>query len=476
MLFSCCLEIGVRPLANRLYAPPAVKDEDHQAHEEEHQPDEHADLSVRRTLRQRHAGGGHLGRSAGRRLRRSACANHSGVSHLLEFTGAVRTTLDRQRRVIATRTPPIPAARVWAAAYDGRAGAEIDLTQAVPGYPPHPELLERLAAAAGTRAAAGYGAIEGDADLREALAADMSGFYHAPIGAADVSITAGCNLAFAMAVTVAAAPGDAVMLPAPWYFNHHMALTMHGIGTVALPCRAADGFVPDPDVAERLLTPEVRAIVLVSPNNPTGAIYPAATIARFAALCRRLGLWLILDETYRDFLPSQSVPPHNLFADPDWPDVLVHLYSFSKSYCIPGHRVGAIAAGGAFRAELMKVLDTMQICPQRAAQTALAWAIEGLSDWRAGNRTVMAGRAAAFQTASERFVGWKLDALGAYFAYLRLPQGAPDALATAARLASTRGLASLPGPFFGPGQERHLRLAFANVDAAAIAEVPGRLD
>jgi hypothetical protein len=56
-------------------------------------------------------------------------------------------------RVLATGAPPIPAARAWAAAYDGRAGAEIDLTQAVPGYPPHPEMLERLAAAAGTRAA-----------------------------------------------------------------------------------------------------------------------------------------------------------------------------------------------------------------------------------------------------------------------------------------------------------------------------------
>lgn len=379
-------------------------------------------------------------------------------------------------RVIATGTPPIPAARAWAAAYDGRAGAEIDLTQAVPGYPPHPEMLERLAAAAGTRAAASYGAIEGDAALREALAADMSGFYGAAIDASAVSITAGCNLAFAMAATVAAAPGEAVMLPAPWYFNHHMALTMHGIGTVALPCRAEDGFVPDPDLAEALLTPAVRAIVLVSPNNPTGAIYPAATIARFAALCRRRGLWLILDETYRDFLPEPNCPPHMLFADPEWADVLVHLYSFSKSYCIPGHRVGAIAAGGAFRRELMKVLDTMQICPTRAPQTALAWAVEGLRGWRAGNRAIMAGRTEAFLVASQRFSGWKLDAIGAYFAYLRLPEWVPEAVATAERLASTRGLASLPGPFFGPGQDRHLRLAFANVDTGAIAEIPGRLD
>ncbi len=377
-------------------------------------------------------------------------------------------------RVRTTGAPPIPAARAWAARYDGRAGPEIDLTQAVPGYPPHPAMLEKLASAAGTRGAAGYGAIEGDVALREALAADMAGCYGAAIGPDRLAITAGCNLAFVMAATTAAAPGEAVMLPAPWYFNHHMALTMHGVETVALPCRAEDGFVPDPAAAERLLTPAVRAIVLVTPNNPTGAVYPPHVIAAFSALCRRRGLWLILDETYRDFLPEGDVP-HRLFADPDWADHLVHLYSFSKSYCIPGHRVGAVAAGGAFRGELLKVLDTMQICPPRAAQSALAWAIEGLRDWRGGNRALMESRAAAFRAAAGQIEGWRLDALGAYFAYMRLPPGMADAVATAELLAAERGLASLPGPFFGPGQARHLRLAFANVDAAAIGRIPSRL-
>ncbi|MBU6500183.1 MAG: aminotransferase class I/II-fold pyridoxal phosphate-dependent enzyme, partial [Rhodospirillales bacterium] len=186
------------------------------------------------------------------------------------------------------------------------------------------------------------------------------------------------------------------------------------------------------------------------------------------------GIWLILDETYRDFLVDPA-PPHALFTDPDWRDGVVQLYSFSKSYCIPGHRVGAIAAGGRFRAELLKVLDTLQICPPRAAQSALAWAVEGLREWREANRALMAGRAAAFRAAIAQAPAWRLDALGAYFAYLRLPEGAPDALHTAEELAALHGLATLPGAFFGPGQARHLRLAFANVDLPAIAAVPGRL-
>ncbi|HWX49907.1 MAG TPA: aminotransferase [Roseomonas sp.] len=378
-------------------------------------------------------------------------------------------------RAHATAAPPIPAARSWAARYDGGAGPMLDLTQAVPGYPPHPVLLEKLAEAAGSRAAASYGAIDGDPALREALAADLANFYRAPIPPADVTITAGCNLAFTMAMTVLAGTGDAVLLPTPWYFNHRMALELLGIAALPFETRAEDGFVPDPERLAAALTPEVRAVVLVSPNNPTGAIYPPAVIAEIAALCRARGVWLVLDETYRDFLPENDTPPHDLFQDPDWRDGVVQLYSFAKSYCIPGHRVGAILGGGAFRTELMKLVDTMQICPPRPAQAALAWAVPALAEWRAGNRAIMAGRAAAFRAAMAAAPEWRIDALGTYFAYLRLPEGQPEALATAEALAAHHGLLTLPGPFFGPGQSRHLRLAFANAEEAALAQMPERL-
>ena len=379
-----------------------------------------------------------------------------------------------------TAAPPIPEARTWAAAYAGQAGPSIDLTQAVPGYPPHPGLLARLGEAAGEAWAAGYGDIEGDRGLREALAADIAHCYSGTVTAAEVAITAGCNLAFAMATTVLAGPADAVLLPAPWYFNHAMALDMRGVAVRPLPCRVEDGFVPDPDRAAALIDGAVRAIVLVTPNNPTGAIYPPEVIARFAALCRARGIWLVLDETYRDFRPDDAGPdgagpPHGLFAEPSWRDFVVHLYSFSKAYCVPGHRMGAVVAGAAFRAELAKVLDTLQICPPRAPQAALAWAVEGLRDWREHNRRTMADRAAAFRRALAPQPAWRIDALGGYFAYLRLPPDAPDASESARRLAARHGLLTLPGPFFGPGQARHLRLAFANADLPTIVSVPSRL-
>lgn len=372
--------------------------------------------------------------------------------------------------ILATAEPPIPAARAWAARYQGQRGPALDLTQAVPGYPPHPELLARLGEAAAQRGAAGYGPIAGDEALRAALAEDASGFYGADIGAGHVAITAGCNLAFAMAMKVLAAPGDNVLVPTPWYFNHEMALRMAGVEARPLPCRAEDGFVPDVALAATLLDDRTRALLLVTPNNPTGAVYPAGVIAGFAELARQRGIALVLDETYRDFLPDTV--PHRLFSDPDWGDVLVHLYSFSKTYCIPGHRLGAVIAGTAFQAQLAKALDTLQICPARPAQQVLAWAIPALRDWRSDNRKIMQARAAACRAALNS--DW-IDAMGSYFAYLRLPAGAPDAMAAAEQLAAEQGLMTLPGPFFGPGQERHLRLAFANAEAERLAELPARL-
>ena len=377
-------------------------------------------------------------------------------------------------RIRATFAAPIPTAKAWALRYDGRAGPTIDLTQAVPGYPMHPDLAARLAEGAASAVQARYGTIDGDEALREALAADMRRIYGAEIGAEDVAITAGANLAFTMAMTVLCGTGDQVMLPVPWYFNNAMALTMQGLEPLALPCLAEEGFVPDPDRAAALITDRTRAIVLISPNNPTGAVYPPDVIARFASLCRERGMWLIVDESYRDFLPD-GAPPHCLFDKPAWRDNIIHLYSFSKAYCVAGHRVGAVVCGERVRVELNKVLDTMQICPPRGPLPGLTWAIDNLYDWKAGNRSIIAERARVFREGVGQLRDWRIDALGTYFAYIRIPEGRRDAMAVGEELAVECGLLSLVGPFFGPGQERHLRLAFANVGLEAIEEVPGRL-
>ena len=376
--------------------------------------------------------------------------------------------------LLDTGTPPIPEIQNCGARYDGSRGPLLNLCQAVPAYPPPPAMLARLAEAAGSPDAARYGPISGDAPLREAYAAHLRGLYGGEVTAAEVAITAGCNQAYFVAMMALAGKGDAVLLPTPWYFNHSMTLDMLGIEPRPLPCRAQSGFVPDPEDAEALIDERVRAIVLVSPNNPTGAVYPADVIRRFHDLCQRRNIWLVLDETYRDFLPAGQDRLHDLPSGGAWPDNLVQLYSFSKSFAVPGHRLGAVAAPAAFQAEMSKVSDCVQICAARAGQAAVTWGLEHMAEWREGNRAEMNDRAEAVRQAFARLPGWRLEALGAYFAYVRHPFGDTPAWDVARRLAEEHGLMCLPGPAFA-GEEAHLRIAFANVDAAAIGEMVERL-
>ena len=374
-----------------------------------------------------------------------------------------------------TGSPPIPEAQGWARRYDGSRGPLIDLSQAVPGYPPHRDLLKHLSDAAGTESAARYGDIYGDVNLRGALAAEITERYRAPVSADEIAITSGCNQAFVLVAMTLAKAGDNIILPAPWYFNHQMTLDMIGVEPRALPCKAAENFIPRVEDARALIDAKTRAIVLVTPNNPTGAIYPADVIAEFAALAAEKNIWLIVDETYRDFLNASYGAPHHLFAIPEWREHILSLYSFSKSYCVPGHRVGAIIGGREILDEIGKVIDCVQICAPRAAQHALAWAIPSLNPWRAANTAEIEHRADAFRAAMKKIDGWRLDSIGAYFAYVAHPFAGVPVKRVAERLAEERGVLALPGPYFGPAQETHLRLAFANVSADAIAQIPDRL-
>jgi len=358
---------------------------------------------------------------------------------------------------------PIPAAAAWLREYGGGAGPALDLSQAVPGQPPEPVLLEALAAAAASAEAARYGAILGDDGLRAALAQDVAATYGGRVDAADIAITAGCNQAFFVAMLSLARAGDEVILPTPWYFNYKMTLDMLGVVAVPLACSAEDGFVPRVAAAQALITPRTRAIVLVTPNNPTGAVYDGATIAAFQRLAASGGLHLVVDETYRDFLPLRHQgPAHGLFADPDWRRHVIHLYSFSKSFAVPGHRVGAVAAGPHVLAQLTKVMDSLQICAPRTGQIAIARTMTALAPARQALRTTFSRRADVFSAEIAAAAGWSIGSIGAYFAYVRHPFDRPgEAIAQA--LAQQAGILCLPGAFFGPGQDAYLRMAFANV-------------
>jgi aspartate/methionine/tyrosine aminotransferase len=376
--------------------------------------------------------------------------------------------------LVDTGTPPVPEAKGWIAAYDGSRGPAIDLSQAAPGHAPPDVLLRALAEAAADPATARYGPIRGEDSLRAAYADDLSRAYGASLKPEDSVIVSGCNQAFLMALLAVARAGDAVILPYPWYFNHKMALDMLGITVIPLPCRPENGFVPDPAEAAALITTRTKALVLVTPNNPTGAVYPPELIRTMSDLAEKRGLWLILDETYRDFLPLAQDKPHDLFAAGIPPHVM-QLYSFSKAYCLPGYRLGAISAPQRLMPDLAKVLDTIQICPPRIGQIAVGRVIQETLAWREANRALIAQRAAAFSAAMQPLNAWQIGSVGAYFAYVKPPEDSGDAGAFARDLAVAHGILALPGSYFGPHQEQWLRVAFANADENQLAALGQRL-
>ncbi|MBB4189164.1 aminotransferase [Sinorhizobium terangae] len=371
--------------------------------------------------------------------------------------------------------PPVPSVLAWAKTYDGARGPLIDLSQAVPGYPAHPDMLKWLGEASASTAYTGYGAIEGEAELRAAYAAHVAGLYGAAVTADNIHITSGCNQAFMCAVMAIAGAGDTVLMTNPYYFNQETTLAMLGINVELAPCDAGAGFLPEVEEIASALRPGIRALALVSPNNPTGAVYPPELLERIHEACRRNNTWLILDETYRDFLPSADVAPHGLLRARGWQDSFIGLYSFSKSFCIPGHRLGAITAGSALVEQITKIMDNLQICAPRAAQAAVAKAIPALAAWRLANRVEIAARADALRDVMSRLPKWKLQAVGAYFAYIRHPFPDIDSQFVAEKLAKLAGVVCLPGDYFGEGQENYLRFAFANADVATIRKLEERL-
>jgi aspartate/methionine/tyrosine aminotransferase len=254
-----------------------------------------------------------------------------------------------------------------------------------------------------------------------------------------------------------------------------MWLDMLGIRTVPLAFRPDRGGVPDPDEAAALIGPRTRALVLVSPNNPTGAVYPAETLATFRDLARARGIALVIDETYKDFLATEQ-RPHDLFQSPHWDETVVQLYSFSKVYCLTGYRVGAVLAGPALIGEIAKAMDCVAICAPRIGQEAALFGLERLAPWRREKRLLMSERVAALRAAfAAHDTGYRIVSAGAYFAYLRHPFAGTPARDVAKRLAEEEYMLCLPGSMFGLGQEEYLRFAFANVATELMPEIARRL-
>ena len=350
----------------------------------------------------------------------------------------------------------------------------LDLSQAAPSFPPAPVVADRVADVAHRPDGARYAPQPGLPAVRRAVAADLTDAYGASIGPDHVLITAGCNQAFCLVASALAAPGDSVVLATPYYFNHDMWLRVEGI--------EPRHWLPDDDLLPPVQTlaahvdQTTRAIVIVSPGNPTGVTIPPDRIAAIADEARWLGVPLVIDETYRTYRGT-SAPAHDLFGAADWGDHVVSLHSFSKDLAIPGYRIGAIVGSGAVVVETLKLLDCVAISAPRIAMEAVTAGLTEAHDWRREQVDRIAALQARFQSVMASAPGgFDLVSAGAYFGWVRHPFGDEPTESVVRRLVLDHDVLVIPGTAFTPTDQRMLRFSFANLTDVEIDELPTRLE
>lgn len=366
-----------------------------------------------------------------------------------------------------------PIAEAWSWVTNPNSDRLIDMCQAVPSHLPAQSLLDHLAESIKQGKGATYTEIEGILPLREALANNINGRYQAKINADDLMITAGCNQAFCSVIDTLCTEGDEVIVPLPCYFNHEMWLSIRGINTQFLPFNTVTA-IPDHNLVSPLITSKTKAIVLVTPNNPTGAIYSHECIEAFYQVAKQHNIALIIDETYRDFSDASSAP-HQLFQHSDWRDHFVHLYSFSKVFSLTGYRTGAIAAGSAIFDQIAKVQDCTAISAPHVGQLAALFGLLNLDSWKAEKAQQLQERAFSIKAAFQHpDLKYRLISAGAYFAYIEHPFDLASR-EVVKRLIQEFEIISLPGSYFGKNQDNFIRFAFANIDQDYFGEVIDRL-
>lgn len=205
--------------------------------------------------------------------------------------------------------------------------------------------MSALGHAASDPSSAGYGPILGEDSLRQALADEFNQLYRCsdPLNMDQIGVTTGCNMAFLVLAMVLCPPGSKALMPLPAYFSQTMSLSLQSVEPVYIPCLPSKAFKPSLPAARRYLADDkertIRMIVLVTPSNPTGAIYSPTELREWYDLAREFQVPLVLDETYRDFVyggaGEERIAPHDLFELQDWQDTLISLGSMSSECLRP---------------------------------------------------------------------------------------------------------------------------------------------
>ena len=403
------------------------------------------------------------------------------------------------RRLASVLPPVIPQVGAWIAQRPGT----LSLAQGMVSWGPPPGVRQALARAAAATSdpwplCDHYGPMAGDGPLLEQVRRELKEHHGFDLEGTALLITAGSNMAFNAVAQVLLDPGDEVLLPVPWYFNHWMAIQLAGGVPVAVESEAIHapaalktqgvapgsqvGALPDPERLAAAITPRTRAIVTVSPGNPSGLVTPGPVLAAINRLCAERGLWHISDEAYAAFVHGPE--PHRSPATlPGSGRHTITLHSLSKAYGMAGWRLGYASVPRSLMAGLAQVQDTILICPPRPIQQAAVAALEAGPAWVAPRVASLEPRRTrvleAVNRARERGLPLELVAEpdGAFYALLAChsPLSGEELVR---RLVLEHGVALLPGEAFGL-QPRNatafLRLSYGMLQGEALEQALHRL-
>ena len=350
----------------------------------------------------------------------------------------------------------------------------ISLGQGVVHYGPPAAAIDAARAALGSPATSDYQPVAGLPLLRERIAAKLGAENGIDVARGSrVMVTAGGNMAFMHAVMATTSPGDEVILPVPFYFNHEMAIEMAGCRAVCVP--TDDRYQLRVEAIASAVTDRTRAIVTISPNNPSGAVLGERELRAVNTLCRERGIYHFSDEAYEYFTYGgvRHVSPG---AFPDAVGHTVSLYSLSKAYGFAGWRIGYMAYPEHLDAAMMKSQDTILICPTVVSQLAAIAALETGRAYCAPHLRALAEvrEIVISQLASLAPLAHLPAADGAFYCLLKVSTTL-DARTIAERLIREHLVAVIPGTAFGMAEGCYLRVAYGALQKETVAEGIGRL-
>jgi aspartate/methionine/tyrosine aminotransferase len=266
--------------------------------------------------------------------------------------------------------------------------------------------------------------------------------------------------------------GDEVLLPDPGWPNTRMMLAWTGTRGVFYPCPTANGFQPDLEALEQLITSRTKLLLINSPNNPTGAVYPAATIKQLVELAQRHNLWLLSDECYDQIILDGSWTSPASIA-PDDPRI-ASVFTFSKSYSMTGWRIGYVAGSAELIDTATKVLESNSSCVSTISQVAAEAALDGPQD-------CVREMVAAYRHRRNVVVDILREAeilvsepTGAFYCMADISRSHLHARDFVFKLLRERGVSVAPGTAFGEVAADAVRISLASSDSD-LREGVGRL-